>query len=217
MKVEFVNQLERDLPENDPILRTNRRFEEIFGERDLLMMALVNDEGTSNRKTLTKLLAITREVEGVQGVIPGSVKSLCTVKNIRSAESGLDIAPFFEEKPLTDHEALRIRELTESNFMACGRLVSSDGPAVALRASLVPGHDMAKLHKQMHAIADKYSGPERIFVAGDMLVDYEVTSSMRKDVAILFPISLLLVVGILIPAFRRIDGVYRAGSLYRHG
>ncbi|MBI5118625.1 RND family transporter [Candidatus Poribacteria bacterium] len=207
VRVQFVNQFERDLPEDDPILRTNRRFEEIFGERDLLMMALVNDEGIYNRKTLTKLLAITREVEGVQGVIPGSVKSLCTVKNIRSEESGLDVAPFFEEAPLTDEEALRVRELTESNFMSCGRLVSSDGTAVALRASLVPGHNVAKLHKQMRAIADRYSGPERIFVTGDTLVDYEVTSSMRKDVAILFPISLLLVVGILIPAFRRIDSV----------
>ncbi len=206
-KVKFVNRFERDLPEDDPILQTNRRFEEVFGERDLLMVALVNEGGIYNEETLTKLFEITRELEEVEGVIPGSVKSLCTVKNISGSDSVLDIGPFFEEPPRTEEEVAKIRESVENNFMARGRLVSHDGTATVLRANLASDHDVAKVYEQTRAIAQKYSGPERMYITGDTVVDYEVTSSMRKDVAMLFPVALILAVAILLVAFRRFGSV----------
>ncbi|UCD58726.1 MAG: MMPL family transporter, partial [Candidatus Hydrogenedentota bacterium] len=206
-KVEFVNQIERDLPETDPILETNRRFEEVFGEEDLLMVALVNDEGIYNVRTLTKLLEITRELEEVNGVIAGSVKSLCTVNNISASGFGLHIAPFFENPPRTEEEVSGIKKAVAHNRISHGRLVSRDGTATVLRANLAPDHEVEKVYEQTRSIATRYSGPERIYVTGDTIVDYEVTGSIRKDLAILFPASLLLAVAILFIAFQRFGSV----------
>ena len=201
-KVKFVNQFERDLPENDPILQTNRRFEEVFGEKDLLMAALVNDAGIYNERTLTKLFELSRDFEEIDGVLPGSIESLCTVKNISSSDSMLDIAPFYEDPPAGEADVSAIRAAVEENFMARGRLAAFDGTATALRADLAPDHDVATVYKQARAIAQQHAGPERLYLTGDSVVDYEVTSSMRRDVAFLFPVSLVLAVAILFAAFR---------------
>ncbi len=202
-RVKFENQFGRDLPENDPIRQTNKRFEDVFGERDLLLAALVNDAGIYNPRSLTKLSDMTSELEDVDGVVAGSVKSLCTVKNISATDLALNIAPFYEEPPADEEEAARVHEAVEGNFMARGRLAALDGTAAGIRADLAPGHDVGKLYEQTRLIADKYAGPERIYLTGDSIVDYEVTCSMRRDVTFLFPTALLLAVAILFAAFRR--------------
>jgi len=206
-KVQFVNQFERDLPEVDPIFQTNRRLEEVFGEKDLLMVALVNDGGIYNTGTLAKLFEMSRELEDMDGVVPGSVKSLCTVKNISGSDSALDIGPFIEEPPDSEEGVAQIRAAVEQNALAQGRLVSLDGTATIIRGHLEAGHDVEHVYRELHALKEKYSGPERIHITGDTIVDYEVTSSMRKDIAWLFPVALILAVGILFGAFRRFASV----------
>ena len=206
-RVKFETRFGRDLPQSDPFLQTNLRFEEVFGEKDLLMVGLVNDDGIYNTQTLAKILAISDALEKVEGVIPGSVKSICSVKNISASESVLGIGPFFEEPPRSEEEVKRIRAAVEENFMARGRLVSDDATTTVLRASLESDHDVERMYEEVRAIADAYAGPERIYLAGDTVIDYEVTSSMIKDVTMLFPASLLLAVVILLAAFRRISGV----------
>lgn len=206
-RVKFENQFGRDLPDNDPIRQTNKRLEDVFGERDLLLAALVNDDGIYNQQTLAKLSEITSELEDVDGVLAGSVKSLCTVKNISASDSELNIAPFYEEPPADEQETAHVHEAVEENFMARGRLAALDGTAVGIRADLAPDHDVEKLYEQTRAIADKYAGPERIYLSGDSIVDYEVTNLMRRDVTFLFPVALLLAVAILFAAFRRFRSI----------
>jgi hydrophobe/amphiphile efflux-3 (HAE3) family protein len=150
---------------------------------------------------------MTQELEDIDGVLAGSVKSLCTVKNIAATDGGLDLAPFSEYPPEKSEEVSRVREAVDDNFMARGRLAALDGTAVVLRADLAPDHDVATVYAQARAIADKYSDPERVYLTGDTIVDHEVTSSMRVDVAFLFPAALALAVIILFAAFRRLRSV----------
>lgn len=195
-----------DLPKDDPIIATKNRMDAIFGERKGIMIGLKADT-IYTPETLEKVSAITRELAKVDHVVIDQIESLTTVNNISAYDWGLEVGPFMRDIPRTEHELKNLRDSVERNSMANGRLVSRDGSFTVIIAQVEEGYDQGTLYNQVYAVADKFNGPEEIFITGEPIFTEEIDRGIQTDTAVLIPLALLLIMVGLFLSFRNIRGV----------
>lgn len=195
-----------DLPEDDPIIATKNRIDEIFGDRKGVMIGLQADS-IYTTETLSKVAAITRELEKVDYVVVDQVESLTTVNNISAYDWGLEVGPFIREVPDSQEQLESLRDAVERNRMANGRLVSEDGGFTVISAQIEEGYDQGSLYNQVYEIVEKYQGPENIVVTGDPIFTEEIDRGIQTDTSVLVPLALVLIMVGLFLAFRNVRGV----------
>ena len=76
--LETHNNYDGDLPSDDPIVRANARFEEVFGNEQMMMVA-VEDTGPLSLQCIEKIRRISDALATVDGVPDNGVISLSTV------------------------------------------------------------------------------------------------------------------------------------------
>lgn len=205
-KIETRNNYDSELPKDDPIIATNDRLEEVFGEKDMVMIGLRTDD-IFNTQTLQKIALISEELKQVEGVIEDQITSLSTLNNIKGREWGLDVGPFMESVPETIEEINQLRSDVKSNSLIYGKLVSKDFSSTVITANIERGYDQATVYNKVTAIAQKYSEPEKIYTNGEPVMQQEIDLGIQRDVSILLPFALILVLIGFFISFRSIRGV----------
>ncbi len=205
-KLETRNNYDSDLPKNDPIIITNDRFKKVFGDKDVVMIG-IRTADIFNRQTLQKIALISEELKNVKGIIEDQIFSLSTLNNIKGRDWGLEVGPFMEFVPKTIDEINQLRNDVQSNDLIYGKLVSKDFSSTVITANIERGFDQATVYNQVQEIVKKYEGPEQIYPNGEPIMQQEIDLGIQRDVSILLPFALILVlIGFLI-SFRSIRGV----------
>lgn len=205
-KIETRNNYDAELPKDDPIIATNNRLEEVFGEKDIIMIGIKTDD-IFNIQTLKKIALISEELKQIEGVIEDQITSLATINNIKGREWGLDVGPFMETVPETIEKINQIRADVQSNSLIYGKLVSTDFSSTVITANIERGYDQAAVYNRVTTIAKKYSGPERIYTNGEPVMHQEIDLGIQRDISILLPFALILVLIGFFISFRSIRGV----------
>ena len=206
-KLKTRNNYDAELPKNDPIIKTNDRFEEIFGEKDMIMIGIESND-IFQTSTLKKIALISEELKGVKGVIEDEITSLSTMNNIKGRDWCLEVGPFMEDVPETRAEIERLRNDVRANKLIYGRLVSKDETSTLILANIEQGYDQATVYRQVYKIIDKYQGPEKIYAAGEPIMSQEIDMGIQGDVTFLLPIALILVLIGFYLSFRTLRGVF---------
>lgn len=181
---------EGDLPANDPVLRANERYSAYFGKDEFAYLALVSDT-IYRPSTLAKIEAITTELNSLENVRKEETLSLATVRGVKWRDWGLDVRRYLSSLPSTPEQVERLRQDVRLDDEVYGRLVSTDETSTLLAIKLSPGYDQRRLYRSLHAIADKYSGPERIYPFGHQIMNEEANIGIGRDAKILGPVALL--------------------------
>ena len=202
-KLKTRSFFEGDLPPSDPILLANERYSSYFGKDDFAYLAIVNDT-IYKPSTLAKIVAITDELNLLDPVLEKETLSLATVRKVKCREWGLDVSKYLDPLPQTATEAEGLRQEIRLDDDVQGRLVSSDETAALIAVRLRPGYDPSQLYRSFHAIADKYSGPERIYPFGHQIMGEEANIGIGHDARILGPTALLLMAAGIFVFFRSI-------------
>jgi len=190
--------LEGDLPPSDPILMENEKYSSIFGKDDFAYLAVVGDT-IYRPSTLAKVAVITEELNSIDHVLKEETLSLATVRKVKWHDGGLDVRKFLSPLARTPEEVERLRQDILLDPDVGGRLVSDDETATLLAIKLAPGYDRSHLYNTLHAIADIYSGPERIYPFGRQIMSEEASLGIAHDARILGPAALVLMaIGIFI-------------------
>ncbi len=205
-KIETRNNYDSELPKDDPIIATSDRLEEVFGEKDFVMIGIKTDN-IFNTLTLQKIVNISEELKHIEGVIEDQITSLATLNNIKGREWGLDVGPFMETIPETIEEINQFRTDVQSNSLIFGKLVSKDFSSTVIIANIERGYNQASVYNRVTAIAKKYSGPEEIYTNGEPVMQQEIDLGIQADVSLLLPFALLLVLIGFFISFRSIRGV----------
>ncbi|MFQ6607334.1 MAG: RND family transporter [Fidelibacterota bacterium] len=205
-KIETRNNYDSDLPPDDPIIATNDRLEEVFGEKDVVMIGLRTND-IFNVQTLQKIASVSEELKQVEGVIEDQITSLATLTNIKGREWGLAVGPFMESVPKTEEEIALLRSDVQANALIYGKLVSRDFSSTVITANIERGYDQATVYNQVEAIAKKYAGPEQMYTNGEPVMEQEIDLGIQKDVSTLLPFALLLVLIGFFISFRSVRGV----------
>jgi len=196
------------LPKDQEIIVTTNKLEEIFGGSEIVILSIKSDDIFS-KSTLTKLQKLTDEVESLP--IVERVLSLTNAFELHSIADGFEVRDLIEQLPETEEERAALRQRIMNDEMLYGNIVSKDFQYTAVIAILPVtkrASDDQITYDTFNALKVKYSGPEKIYIAGLPLTRKAITMTMQSDMKALFPFGIALMIFLLVFAFRSWVGAF---------
>jgi hydrophobe/amphiphile efflux-3 (HAE3) family protein len=199
--VDIKVDTESMVPRDDPVIQDLIETVEEFGSQDMMMVAIKAD--VYNRETLAKVQRIADRIWDLPGV--EDVVTPLDAQVIRGDEVGLEISPVAYGVPETDEEIEEFRVSLQDSPQGSA-MVSEHGDALAIFITLEPGVatslESQTLAKDIESIALQEKGPgEELYVIGEVYLGYVATNNMARDLRILFPLSIVVVVATLYISF----------------
>jgi predicted RND superfamily exporter protein len=210
----FVPRLTTDtnfknyMDKNDPTVQAMDRAEDRYGSQDLFMIAVENDGGIFNKETLTKISQMQAEFEGIAGV--DEVTGPLNAQVITGTERALNVGPAApdEEVPATPEAMAAYKDRVMASNTVRDYIIASDGKAAVISIKLKLNADDVAAAKQVAAIVDKYNtAPDKIYITGLPYMNMVLTESMGKDLKILLPLVILVIIISLYFSFWSLRGV----------
>ncbi|MBI1195463.1 MAG: MMPL family transporter [Gammaproteobacteria bacterium] len=130
-------------PKDHPAIKYDAYVADVFGARDAIIIAIVNDKGIFNKETLERVERITSKIAklpGVQAHRELDVDSLATATIFSGTDDAINNVPLMPSVPAdaVAMEALKNRIYSHPDLFV-GNLVSPDGKATMIRAKIKEG------------------------------------------------------------------------------
>ncbi len=212
----FIPTLQKDtrsdafMPPDHPALIYRDKVEEIFGLKDPMVIAVVNEgeHGIFNPQSLALVAWLSLELEEIANINPDRITSLATENDVIGTEDGLLVEPFFEEMPTTQQAADAIRTAVMDFPLFVGSIAARDGTATLIVAEL---EDQAVAQATYQALLELVERAPRgagdsIHVAGEGAVSGYMGAYIDADAQRLNPIAALVITLVLLIAFRTLRG-----------
>ena len=204
--IRFEQDFEAFLPQDDPAVIALHRAEERYGDQKLFMVAVEADDTIFKPETLQKL----KEMEELFEQIPevDEVRGPTNSQVIYGTETAITVATALPEIPQTPAEIAAYKERVLGDRLLRGVVISEDEKAAGILIRLKPGEeDTVGVVTRVLEIAERYQGPERIYVGGMPRLNQFIAESMRKDLMVFFPVMMLVIVMVLYLSFNSLRGV----------
>lgn len=200
-RLQLRNNDDADLPRTDQIVKTNERFEQIFGSKDRVLISLESDDAFSV-ESLVATRRIADAFVGLRWVVGSEIKSLATVKNIEPGDEGLRVSRLYGGGDIGAAEAAAVEKKARANPLIWGRVVSEDGRASLILINVVRGSDQAKVYEDTYRILAPYRDRFKVRVIGDLILSEAIDRGIQEDATVLFPAAIVLQLLILYLVFR---------------
>ena len=191
-RIEVDTNPENMLPSDDPVRVLNQTIHEDFGVREIVALAIVSQDDILTAAELTSAAALLEAIEGVDGVVPGTV----SFRLVADLPSG----------PLTDSDVQAVKDGLAENPALASRLISDDGMGLTAfipieKKSVAAGgaSDIRELTEEHRAF-----GSTEYFIAGLPLAEDAFGSDMFIQMGLLAPLAGLLIFVLLVVLFRRL-------------
>lgn len=198
------------MPIGHPVIVHDEWARDYFLIEDPATVLIVNDgpDGVFTPATLALVDHISDEMEVLESIDGDDLVSLSAVDNITGEGDVLTVEPFFEDPPQDVVQARALRAAVFDNPMMVGTVVSVDGNATAIIGEMHNGADKVALYRQLQDIVRRSPiTSERVLVAGRPVIEGEMTSLMRGDLALMFPFVILSTGVLLFLALRLVRAV----------
>jgi predicted RND superfamily exporter protein len=208
-RIRIDSSVEGLMLETDPDRVFFDHMREIFGNDEVLVIALVAQDTIFRPGSLRKIQRISDEMKDMDGV--ERVISLTTVYDILPTEEGLEIQPLVDEIPEQDQELEALRAAALKNDLFRNAIVSKDGRSAAVNIFVEnrPGEEAFReeiIKKALETVA-REQGPEAIHIAGVPYSKWAMNKYMLRDLTRFTPLTVLLVSLTLLVSFASIRGV----------
>lgn len=203
----FSNRLTEWLPKDDPQIARHLNVSEKFSVNNLVLILLKPEAGVFHPGMLQKVKEFTERLKDAEGIT--MVTSIGNAADIRKITGGIEVTNLLdvipEEGPAM--KVLREKVLTKDIFR--NRIVSGDGEWLAISAYIASDTDQIKVvAKTIIPETEKTFGSEsECFFTGLPAETYYVNQFVGRDLLILVPAAVLLILGILYFSFRSWQGV----------
>jgi hypothetical protein len=202
-KARIETNLEEYMPESHPAFVKSDKYEDIFGIKDSIVIAIENENSIYNKATLQQIKEMGNQLANLDEINEEEIKSLANADNIEGSEMGLEISPFFSDIPKQEQELHRLKKQVQNNNMVSGRLVSNNGKVALIRAELVEGGaDRIKLYEKIQNLVDNIEGPGNIYIAGQPIVEGTLATLMPEDMKTMIPLVILIIALVLLFTFK---------------
>ncbi|RED93029.1 efflux RND transporter permease subunit [Marinoscillum furvescens] len=208
-RLETKNNQDSELPDSDEIVKTNDLLEEVFGEKDIIMVGLRVPEGdVYTPATMEKALAIIEELKLIDGVLPDEILSLPTFNNITAEAWGLQVGEYITKDQAGDPAYLaQVKAAVKGDPLLEDVLVSANGQLLNIIANIAEGYSEEQVHAALVDMKTRYEGPEQILLAGDPVQQKEIDLGIKEDLGLLLPLALVLILAGFWLCFRSFYGV----------
>lgn len=200
---------------DQPELLENQAIEEHFGSTDLIILGIdLGPEPTArfdSPSVLTAVYHLSERLESMEGLRPGSIRSLATEPVARWSDLGLDLEPALAIPPDSTEEAEAIGRLAKGEPLFERTLVSENGRHLAIFASPEPSADPTAdrqaLVRQVRRLADEIetSTPAiaKVRLLGSVVAETTLGNHVLSDLSLLLPVSMAVIALLLWFWFRR--------------
>lgn len=215
--VSFLPSLVKDIssdaylsPDNTALVYRSR-VKELFGLSDPFVVAIQSssEQGIYTPEGLTLLAQITEQLQDLANIDSQRVASLASENNIVSEDDSIDIAPFFESVVHSASQAEGVRQGVQNFPILLGNLVSRDGKVAIIVADMSDESLGEKTYLEIETLLGDRQYPQdiQVHLAGEGAVSAYLGKYMDDDAKRLNPIAGLVIMGIILLAFRRLSPV----------
>lgn len=143
-KLEWETDARVYMPKGHPAIEYDEKIENLFGAKDAIIIAIVNEEKTIfNSETLAKIQRVTEKIAKLPSVVANrelDVASPTTVTLFEGNEESVGAVRLVPALPNSQAEIERIKQkFAEHEDILRGNLISADGKAAMIRAKIEEG------------------------------------------------------------------------------
>lgn len=207
VRVEIDGSVDRLMLRSDPARALDARAKVDFGNDEIIMVGF-ELPAPFDAADLRKLRAISERIGALDHV--RRVKDLASTEDVVGTGDVLDAGPLIDFDRLDD-DLERVRARVQGHPLYEGLLVGEDGRSLGMMvyADSVASNDAATnaLTAEVMAIAREMAPPWPVHFAGYPVTAYEVNRIVKRDLALLTPLSLLAIFAIVFLYTRRLAPV----------
>jgi hydrophobe/amphiphile efflux-3 (HAE3) family protein len=170
------------------------KIESEFGVQDMVVI-LFSDSCIVNTDNLNQIKNIDRSISRINGI--SSRTSPFTVKSISSKEGMMLVDPLIKRIPSDTAEAKQLgRNILENRF-ARDIVVSSDLTTASITATINNSATEKETLQKIDSVINSYPGNAKVIKGGLPYIRQSLVRYVTKDVAILIPAALIIMLFIL--------------------
>ncbi|MCC6849557.1 MAG: MMPL family transporter [Deltaproteobacteria bacterium] len=197
------------LPRDDPGQALYAQTIERFGNDEIDIIGVLAPDVLST-STLEKIRVVTARVAAIDGVA-----QVVSLTNVRDPIADVLNPPLLiPEVPKTTHARDHLRARIKDNPLFAGNLISPDSHGAAINVFFRDGQRTEEATQRIdreieEILADVHDprSPERFYMTGLSHLKVKGLALMRRDLAVLTPASLVLMITVLFFSFRTRRGV----------
>ena len=204
LRVEVNSDLETYMPEDMPAIVKNHELEEIFGRNEALLIVFSADD-VLNEQTLVRVQEVSQELDRQDEF--GQILSLFQTRKI-SGESGMMVVdPAIRRIPKDEAGREKLRAELLDNELAAGLVVSEDFKHALIIAGVSVKNQDQEVMQLVDSVLQVYPGDEQVSITGQLFLREEANDKIGKDLIVLLPIAVLVMLLFLWVTFREGKGM----------
>ena len=178
------------LPVTSPVRQYNDQVEKEFAlHADVIALGIVNERGIINRKTLSRIAELTRQIQKMPGVISRDVVSFSTIDNVTTQGEALSVRPVLDRIPESEGDLEGFRKALLTNPLFINRIVSPDGTATAIYAPIEPTANGKEIADRIRSLLPKEPDGDQFYLAGDPVARDTFGAEMFRQMALFSPVA----------------------------
>jgi len=190
LKIKIDTDPKHMLPVTSPVRQYNDQVEKEFVlHADVIALGIVNEGGIVNRKTLSRIAELTREIQKMPGVISRDVVSFSTVDNVTAQGDGLAARPVLDRIPESEADLEAFQKALLGNPLFINRIVSPDGTATAIYVPIEPTANGKEIADDIRRLLPRDPGDDRYHLAGDPVARDTFGAEMFRQMGLFSPIA----------------------------
>ena len=200
------NDYDNWLPANDRVSELYHLVDKQFSSTALVFVVLdCTEKGVFHPDSLALVQRMTDALEGIDELF--NVSSLTNILDIRKTDGGIEVGDLIPEIPRSREELDALKSYVLSKEMYVNALVSSDAAYTVLVANIEGASNEAKTAARVLQTIREVAGDHPYYFGGDPALVMYADLYMNRDLTVLIPVMLFVMVGILAISFRRFWGV----------
>ncbi|WP_238388350.1 MMPL family transporter [Sinimarinibacterium sp. NLF-5-8] len=212
LRLHIDPSFERLLPAHSDDLAVAERVRQQFGETNPVLLA-VGFENVYTAPVLAQIEELTQKLARIGGV--RQVLSLANAQNPVTDEFGINLSSFAQQARDDPAAVQTFAQAIADNPIYRGTLVSDDG-RVAIFVLTLEGIDEVAFRQQhytekIRSLAQQVTGSDQVWVTGSPVVSAATTDAIFHMLQFTIPAIFVLVVLVLVVAFRNLLTVLLAG------
>jgi len=204
-RLEVNPDLDKFIPDHIENKVYTRHLDSIFGGSEMILLIL-EAEDVVNDSTLKRLEDIVNdlnEIEGIERCI-----SPFNAQEISVVDGFIQMDPFMEDIPSDPSGYERLKSRIIANGMASRFFYTDEFSLVSLILIKDSQFPDKPLIIDINRVIENNPGPEEVLMGGLPYIRYSISENIRKDMIILLPVALFLMVIMLYSSFREWKGVF---------
>jgi len=181
-----------------------KQLDSIFGGSEMVLVMLQAPD-VVNQSTLSRLKVLTEELGSLDGI--DRCISPFDAQDISIQDGFMIMDPLLDTIPESQEECEVLKAKIADNSTASPFFAVDDFSVVSLMLMKNLEVSNKQLIQEIDSVVNTHPGPEEVLLGGMPYVRYSINENINKDLVVLLPVALVLMIIMLYASFREWKGV----------